>query len=167
MPWKTAKKIVLSEKQERILTENASGTHTPLHIKIRSQIILNAAKGWSNSTIEENMGIDHKTARKWRGRYGNRYEELKRIEAEEPHKLRGEIHKTLSDAGRIGAPPKFKDEQVATIIAMSCESPSRFDLPFSNWTPELLQIEVIKLGIVDSISVRQIERFLKRERFTT
>ena len=161
MPWKTAKKIVLSEKQERILTENAVGTHTSLHIKIRSQIILNAAKGLSNSTIEENMGIDHKTVRKWRGRYNGSYEELKRIEAETPYKLRGEIHKILSDAQRIGAPPKFKDEQVAAIIAMACESPSRFNLPFSNWTSELLQIEAIKLGIVESISVRQIERFLK------
>ena len=46
-----SKKIVLSEKQERILSENAIGTHTPLHIKIRSQIILNASKGWSNTEI--------------------------------------------------------------------------------------------------------------------
>ena len=29
MAWKTAKEIVLSEKQERILSENAIGTHTP------------------------------------------------------------------------------------------------------------------------------------------
>ena len=89
-------------------------------------------------------------------------EELKRIELETPHKLRSAIEKILSDAQRPGGPPKFKDEQVAAIIAMACEDPSNFDLPFSHWTPELLQIEVIKRGIVESISVRQIGRFLKR-----
>jgi DNA-binding NarL/FixJ family response regulator len=63
IPWKTASEIKLSEKQERILIENAVGTHTLLHIKTRSQIILNAAKGWHNNTIEENMGIDPKTVK--------------------------------------------------------------------------------------------------------
>jgi putative transposase len=50
---------------------------------------------------------------------------------------------------------------------MACEDPAKFGLPFSHWTPELLQIEVIKLGIVKSISVRHIGRFLKRKRSTT
>lgn len=90
-----SKKIILSEKQERILTENAAGTHTPLHIKIRSQIILKAANGSNNTKIKENMGIDHKTVRKWRNRYSSRYEELKRVETERPNKLRSEINKTL------------------------------------------------------------------------
>lgn len=167
MPWKAPTKITLSEKQEKVLTENAVGTHTPLHIKIRSQIVLNAAKGWSNTTIEENMGIDRKTVRLWRDRYSSGYEELKRIETETPHKIRSSINNILSDAQRPGGPTRFKDEQVAAIIAMACEDPSKFDLPFSHWTPELLQIEVVKLGIVESISVRHLGRFLKREGFTT
>jgi len=68
MPWKAPTPIILSEKQLRILTENAVGTHNPLHLKIRSQIILNAAKGCSNHTIEENMGIERKTVKLWRDR---------------------------------------------------------------------------------------------------
>jgi len=166
MPWKIAAEINLSEKQKRILTENAVGTHTPLHIKTRSQIVLNAAKGWSNNTIEENMGIDPKTVKLWRDRYSTQYEELKRIETETPHKMRSAIMKTLSDAPRPGKPSKFKDEQVAAIIALACEDPSVLGLPFSHWTPEILQIEAMRLGIVKSISVRQIGRFLKRKRFT-
>ena len=166
MPWKTATEINLSEKQERILTEYAVGTHTPLHIKIRSQIILNAAKGCSNNEIEEKMGMDPKTVKLWRDRYSAQKEELKQIETETPHKIRSAIMAILSDAPRPGAPAKFKDEQVAAIIALACEDPSRFDLPFSHWTPEILQIESIRLGIVENISVRQIGRFLKRKRFT-
>jgi putative transposase len=46
---------------------------------------------------------------------------------------------------------------------MACEDPGKFNVPFSHWSPALLQIEVIKLGIVASISVRQIGRFLKKK----
>ena len=164
MPWKKPSQINLSEKQKRILTENAVGTHTQLHIKMRSQLILNAADGWSNNEIEKKMGIDPKTVKLWRDRYSVQYEELNRIEKETPNKMRKAIEQILSDAPRPGGPPTFKDEQVATIIAMACEDPLKLGLPFSHWTPELLQIEVIKHGIVESISVRQIGRFLKRKR---
>jgi putative transposase len=167
MPWKTPTPITLSKKQHQILKENAVGTHTPLHIKTRSQIILHASKGWSNNAIEENMGIDPKTVNKWRDRYSVQYEELKRIETETPHKIRSTIMKVLSDAPRTGGPPKFKDEQVAAIIAISCEDPSKYGLPFSHWNSGSLKNEVEKLGIVESISVRQVGRFLKRKRFTT
>ena len=162
MSQKTASKIALSQKQKRILTENAAGTHTQLHLKIRSQIILHAANGWSNNAIEKTMGIDAKTVKLWRDRYKRQSEELRRIEAETPHKMRSAVNKILSDEQRPGCPSKFRDEQVAAIIAMACESPQKFGVPCSHWTPGLLQIEVIKLGIVNSISVRQIGRFLKR-----
>ena len=165
MPWQTAAKVELSNKQEKILTQLATGTHTALHLKTRAQIVLMAANGCGNNTIEKDMGLDPKTVKLWRDRYSGQYKELKRIEEETPHKMRSAINKILSDKKRPGTPSKFKDEQVAAIIAMACEDPTKFGLPFSNWTPELLRIEVIKLGIVESISVRQIGRFLKRERF--
>ena len=166
MPWKTASKIELSEKQERILNEKAKGTHTPLHLKIRAKIILLASEGKSNNAIEKEMRIHSSTVKIWRDRYSGEYTELQRIELESPHKMRGTIEKILSDEQRPGGPPKFTDEQVAAIIALACEDPMKLGLPFSHWSPELLQIEALKLGIVESISVRQVGRFLKRERFT-
>jgi len=93
-------------------------------------------------------------------------EELCQIETETPHKLRRTIEKTLSDEQRPGGPSTYSDEQVAAIIAVSCEDPSKFGLPFSHWTPSLLQSEVIKMGIVDNISVRHVGRLLKRTGFT-
>ena len=165
MPLKTATKIEISEKQKRILKGNATGTHTPLHLRTRSQIILYAAKGWSNNAIEKTMGIDGKTVKLWRDRYSRHYEEMRRTEAETPLKIRSAVNKILSDEQRPGSPPTFTDVQVAAIIAMACEDPSKFDVPCSHWTPGLLQIEVVKHGIVDNISVRQIGRFLKRKKF--
>jgi putative transposase len=162
VPWQTASTITLSEKQKRILTEYAVGTHTPLHLKTRSQIVLYAAASWTNNAIEKHMGIDAKTVKQWRDRYNRQYEELRRIETETPHKIRSSVKKTLSDKQRSGRLATFTDEQVAAIIAMACEAPQKFGVPCLHWTPGLLQIEVIKCSIVSSISVRQIGRFLKR-----
>jgi len=162
MPWKPAARIEISEKEEAVLNQLSVGTHTPLHLKTRAKIILMASQGQSNNAIKEKLTLRHETVKLWRDRYMKMSTEIKQIEAESPHSFRRTIEAALSDEQRPGAPSKFGDEQVAAIIAMACEDPSVFDLPFSHWTPELLQIEAIKLGIVESISVRQVGRFLKR-----
>ena len=145
----------------------AKGTHAPLHLKIRSQLILKAAEGLSNNAIESSMRISARKVKLWRDRYSAMREELQQIERETPRKIRKAIEELLSDEQRPGSPPKFTDEQVAAIIAMACQDPAHQGLPFSHWTTTLLQREVIKRGIVQAISARQIGRFLKRQGFTT
>jgi len=162
-----ATEIELSKNQKRIITEFSRSTHQPLHLKIRAQIILLASEGSNNSEILRDMGIDAKQVRRWRDRYFNNQEQLLKVERETPQKLRSTIIETLSDAPRDGAPAKFRDEQVAAIIAMACEDPEKFDLPVSYWTPTLLRQKAIELGIVDDISVRQVGRFLKGEGLAT
>jgi transposase len=164
MPWKNASKIELSEKEKQILSEKAKGSHTPLHLKIRAEIVLWSAQGERNAQIEREMKTSVKTVRKWRDRYSQAEGELRKTEAERPHKLRATIELILSDEARPGGPSTFTDEQVASIIALACETPESRDLPFSHWTPGLLRIEAIKLGIVSDISVRQVGRFLKSAR---
>jgi len=108
MPWKIAKKIELSEKEEEILKEYKKGTHKGLHMKIRSEIVLRASQGESNNKIEREMKKDAKTIQKWRDRYSKSSEELKKI---------------LSDDQRPGGPRTYKEEEAAAIIALSvgCE----------------------------------------------
>jgi len=163
MPWKSASRVELSEKQEKILKEYAVGTHTPLHLKIRAQIVLKATEGWTNNSIERDMGLDAVTVKRWRDRFSARYEELKHTETETPQKIRSMIENILSDEQRPGSPSKFTDVQVAAILVLACEDPVNHGLPFSHWTPGLLQREAINRGIVKSISVRQIGRFLKKK----
>ena len=159
--------IKLTEQQEKILKQLQVGTHTAMHLKIRSEIILLASQGYTNNGIEKEMGIHGETITKWRNRYAQAQTELASVESETPRKLRNHIEKTLSDEQRSGKPPTFPDEVVACIIAISCQKPEESGLPFSHWTPTLLRDEVIKRGIVTSISATQISRFLKRERFKT
>ena len=66
----------------------------------------------------------------------------------------------LTDATRSGAPPRFSAEQVAGIIALACQPPADSVLPVSHWTLGELTREAAKRGIVDSISPRQVDRFL-------
>jgi putative transposase len=162
MPWKEARAIKLSEKQESILRGLSNGTHTPLHLKQRSQIILMAYEGQYNNTIEYTLGISPKTVKKWRDRFSLKREQIDRVEKETPRKLREIIKETLSDDPRPGTPPTYTDTQVAAIILISCEDPQKYGLPVSHWTPTLLQQTVIKRGIVENISTTQISRFLKR-----
>ena len=162
MPVMKATEIKLSKSEKRILTGFAKSRRDPSQLKIRAQIILQAASGSSNNAIERNLGKDKNQVKRWRDRYANKQEQLSLIEKETPHKLRRAIIEVLSDAPRKGGPTKFRDEQVATIIAMACESPETYNLPFSHWTPGLLRQKVIELGIVESISVRHVGRLLKR-----
>ena len=135
------------------------------HFKKRSEIILLANAGKSNSDISEEVGIVRGQVREWRKRYASAREELSRIEAESPKKLRGTIEKTLSDMPRPGAPSTLTDEQKACIIALACELPENLGLPFSHWSPSLLRIELLDRGIVESISAVHVGRFLKESRF--
>jgi transposase len=165
MPRLAAKAIELSKNEERILEQFAHGTHSPQHLTNRSKIILLAAQGNTNDDIEAKLGITNHTVIKWRNRYYAADEKLAEVERETPLKLKEEIIKTLSDKERAGKPPKFTDEQIATIIAISLQDPETLDFPFSHWSCDLLRIAAINKGIVDSISNSQIRRFLKRKRY--
>ena len=156
--------VKLSEKQEEILRQLQVGTHTALHFKQRAEIILLASQGISNNEIGRIMGIDGKSVTKWRNRYAAAAQELALTESDTPRKLRSIIEKLLSDERRSGRTPTFTDEQVACIIALSLQKPDEIGLPFSHWTLSLLCEEVIRRGIVPSISPMQISRFLKGAR---
>ena len=91
---------------------------------------------------------------------------LQVIEATGKPKLPGQaIEVLLTDAQRPGAPATFTFEQFMQIMALACEKPEAAGRPMSTWTPRELADEAVKRGIVERISPRTVERFLKGERF--
>lgn len=72
-----------------------------------------------------------------------------------------EIEELLNDLPRAGWAGKFSAEQVTQIIALACEPPADSGRPVTHWTPKELADEAAKRGIVESISPRQVGRFLK------
>jgi len=133
----------------------------------RGQIILEAAKGTSNTKIAQHQQVDYETVRRWRDRWRAAESRLQVIEATgKPKLLSQAIEVLLTDEQRPGAPATFTFEQFMQIMALACETPAAADRPVSSWTPHELADEAVKRGIVTQISPRTVERFLKGERFT-
>ena len=75
--------------------------------------------------------------------------------------MRRAIEAVLSDEPRPGAPGKFTPEQVTQILAVACEPPEKSGRPITHWTAHELADEVVKRGIVASISPSQVGRYLR------
>jgi len=69
----------------------------------------------------------------------------------------------LQDQERVGAPAKFSMEQVTELFALACSSPSDYGRPISHWTARELAEEIMKQGIIESISVRHVGRLEEAE----
>jgi putative transposase len=67
----------------------------------------------------------------------------------------------LQDAERSGAPATFSLEQILQLFAMACEKPEQYGRPISDWTAGELADEMVKQGIVESISPRHVGRLLE------
>ncbi len=66
----------------------------------------------------------------------------------------------LADAPRSGSPATFSLEQVLQLFAIACESPENYGRPISHWTSRELADEMMKQGIVESISPRHVGRLM-------
>ena len=160
MAYPKAPDIILSEKQRAILQQWARGTHTPLHLKNRAQIILKADEGKPNITIACELNIQRGTVSKWRNNWAQAASEIQHTESERPHKLKSNLKAVLKDQYRTGKPPFFAPEQIAHIVSLACQSPNENGIPLSHWTPAALAHTAVVQGIVDSISVRTVARYL-------
>jgi putative transposase len=167
MPEPQAAPVQVSILQLDILEQMVRRTTSAQRLVKRAQIILEAFKGTSNTKISQHQHMDYETVRRWRDRWRAAESRLQAIEATgEPKLLRQAIEVLLTDAPRPGAPGTFTLEQFMRIIALACEKPEAADRPVSSWTPRELADEAVKRGIVEQISPRTVERFLKGERFT-
>lgn len=110
------------------------------------------------------MTLDRGAVRLWRERWHTTTEKREALEADETSRqeLEAFIIDGLKDGYRSGTPPKFSAEQVVQIVAIACEDPQANGYPISHWTPKEVAVEAVKRGIVESISPRQVGRFLKR-----
>jgi len=57
-------------------------------------------------------------------------------------------------------PASFSLEQMLQ-LAIACEKPEKYGRPISHWTPRELADEVIKQGIVNTISPRHVGRLME------
>lgn len=169
MPDPRALPIDVTPGEQRILEHIIRQQNNPQWLVTRARIILRAATGQTNSQIADELEITRNTVCSWRERWQASEEQREAVasEAEDDKSLRGLLEEILQDKPRSGSPGKFSAEQMAQIIAIACEAPEASGYPVSHWTPKELPIEAVKRGIVESISERQVGRFLKRGGITT
>ena len=161
MPGKAAK-TTITERQQEILQTFSRAVTAPSRLRQRATIILLAFEGLLNEDIAPRVGLTHRQVGRWRRRWANAWNQLIDIECcESRADLRRAIEAVLSDEPRPGAPAKFTPEQVTQILAVACEPPAKSDRPITHWTAQELTDEVIRRGIVESISPAQVYRYLR------
>ena len=75
--------------------------------------------------------------------------------------MRRAVEQVLRDEPRAGSSGKFTPEQVVAILALACEPPEKSGRPITHWTAKELADEAVERGIVPSISVAQVGRYLR------
>jgi transposase len=161
MPGKAAK-TTITERQQEILRTFSRAVTAPSRLRQRATIIILAFEGLLNEDIARRVGLTHRQVGCWRRRWANAWNQLIDIECcESRADLRRAIEAVLSDEPRPGAPGKFTPEQVTQILAVACEPPAKSDRPITHWTVQELTDEVIRRGIVESISPAQVYRYLR------
>lgn len=142
---------------------------TSQDLVVRARIVLMSSERVPTWKQVLELKTDPQRISRWRVRWAQWQGRLAAAEAEgaSDKELEALVLSALSDAPRSGAPPKFTPEQLTALIALACEKPQDCGLPVSHWTPADLAREAIKRSIVDSISPRHVDRFLKRSRAQT
>src|SRR5580658_6207911 len=158
----TAAKIIISERQQKLLEEFSKSRMIGKCIVQRATIILLGFTGMLNEEIALQVGLNRQQVGTWRRRWRDAWKALCVWECTEPHRLREAILDALSDAPRPGTPATFNAEQVSQIVALACEPPKLSGRPIDHWTLRELRDEAIKRKIVADISVSQVGRFLQQ-----
>jgi transposase len=140
--------ITLSETERTELEQLVRQRSTPQQIALRAKIILKASQGKGHGDIARDLEISKEMSRRWRGRWND---------LSQRH---GSVEDRLQDAPRPGAPATFTLEQITQLYALACAPPERYGRPISHWTPHELADELVKQGIVESISPRHVGRLL-------
>jgi transposase len=157
------KEVMVTPRQRQVMQRLVRARGTSQELGERLRVVLMSSEGKTIIEQAEYLRVDRQRVRRWRRRWAAGQSRLSRVETEgSDADLEQVLREVLADSPRCGAPSKFSAEQVAQIIALACEDPEESGLPISHWTPPELAREAIRRGIVESISPRQVDRFLKR-----
>ena len=142
-------KINLEEEEYLYLEQLVRKQTSPQNEVKRAKIILLAGKGGiSNKQIAEQLNVDPSDITRWTKRWLER--------SSDP------IEERISDLPRSGAPCQISAEQWCQIMALACEIPENYGIPITHWSHKSLAAEVIKQGIVQTISASHLGAFLKK-----
>ena len=164
MPSPTALPIQLKPSERAVLEKIVRSHTSEQRLVRRAQILLKAHAGDSNAAIARALDVNRETVQRWRQRWSEAAATWPDEGDEEGRQgsLSDHIYALLMDRPRPGTPATFSAEQVVRIVALACEDPQTAGFPVTEWTPRELAEAARRRGIVEQISARSVERFLKR-----
>jgi len=153
MPGPTPSEIKLTDAERQGL-EKLVNRHTTAQQKaLRGRVVLLAAEGKNTPEIARALKTSLDTVRLWR----RRWLDLQPISLSDLS-----VEERLEDLPRPGTPPRLIADQICQIEQMACEKPEKSGRPISQWTGREIADEIVKRGIVDTISARHASRLLKK-----
>lgn len=166
MPGPKPPNLTASVEVKNVLEQLARSRQKPAWLVRRSQMLLNMLNGATNSATARQFQCHIDTPRKWRKRWLSLTPRLQQLQADnesEPESAISQLLQSgLKDEARPGPPATFTPEQVAALYALACESPKLSGYSFEQWSSPELAREMVKRGLVETISPGSIWRFLKR-----
>jgi putative transposase len=126
---------------------------TAQQVATRAQIVLAAADGQRVVRIAEQVGLSRESVRLWRDRW---------VALQDIPLADLSVAERLADAPRPGAPARITAEQVCQVVALACAAPQASGRPISQWTNQEIADEIIRRGIIGTISPRHAARLVKR-----
>jgi transposase len=138
--------VELEATEEKQLRRVVACRKSPQGEVLRAKVILTCHEhpDWSDERVAVSVGCSTGMVRKWRERWV-------------------ETH-CLKEAPRSGRPREFSPEVRAQTTALACSPPEQVGVPVSRWSCAELAVALVTLGIVASIAVSTVWRWLKAER---
>lgn len=153
MPGPKPPQIELSEMERHELEKLVTRYTTGQQKALRGRIILKAAEGQSDSAIVRELKVSMDMVRLWR----RRWLLLQPISLDDL-----KLEERLEDLPRPGAPARITLDQRCQIEQLACEAPEKAGRPISQWTGREIADEIMKQGIIETISARHAARLLKK-----
>ena len=163
-----AASITLTPEEIALLTAIDRSRSVKVALQDRARIVLGAANGKNNRQIAKQHNIEEHRVARWRNRWKQQHDAWNKLDPKQREGMSEKlVQKWLSDKEGRGKKSEMTSEQKALILAVACEPPSKSGYPHTHWTDRLLAQEVVKRGIVASISHVWIWSFLKDKRSET
>ena len=136
VPRTSRYRIELTADERAELERRAQTPTLPFRDVQRARLILYAADGLPDKEIAVRVDCHPEVVSKWRRRFCE-------------HGIDG-----LRDRPRAGRPRRFPPQQVAEVVAVACELPTRHGRPLGRFSRTELHRLVIEQGVTDAEGVR-------------
>jgi len=161
-----ALQLKASERCINLMKQEQNRYQLEKHYHLRFRIALESLAGKQNIEIASSLPCHEQTVLKWRKRFWQHQEALLAYEKSDglnpvsDKELVDKIKEILSDAPRPGAPPRISQSDRDRLVALACEPPEKYGLPFTHWTHKELSKQAVKMGII--LSPSHLGRILKK-----